>query len=99
MKVTVKFFTTLRELTGKKEEEIESPNLITVAELLNLLSKRYGRGFTEYVYDERGRVRGHLHLLINGRSITTLQGFETRLEEGDRFAIIPPVGGGQSQKI
>jgi len=46
------------------------------------------------VYDERGRVRSHLHLLINGRSITTLQGFETRLEEGDSFAIIPPVGGG-----
>ena len=94
MKVTVKFFTTLRELTGKKEEEIESPKVITVAELLNLLSKRHGRGFTDYVYDEKGRVRGHLHFLINGRSVTTLQGFETRLEEGDRFAIIPPVGGG-----
>jgi len=94
MKVKVKFFTTLRELTGKKEEEIESSKVITVAELLSLLSKRYGREFTDYVYDERGRVRSHLHLLINGRSITTLQGFETRLEEGDSFAIIPPVGGG-----
>lgn len=94
MKVTVKFFTVLRELTGKKEEEIELPNAITVAELLSLLSKRHGREFTDYVYDEKGRVRGHLHFLINGRSITTLQGFETRLEEGDRFAIIPPVGGG-----
>jgi len=94
MKVTVKFFTELRELTGKKEEEIELPNAITVADLLNLLSKRHGRGFTNYVYDERVRVRGHLQFLINGKSIITLQGFETKLKEGDNFAIIPPVGGG-----
>jgi len=94
MKITVKLFTELRELTGKKEEEIELPNAITVADLLNLLSKRHGRGFTNYVYNEKGRVRGHLQFLVNGKSIITLQGFETRLEEGDSFAIIPPVGGG-----
>lgn len=94
MKIIVKFFTVLRELTGKKEEEMELSNFVTVEELLNLLSTRHGRGFTEYVYNKKGRVRGHLHFLINGRSITTLQGFETRLSEGDRFAIIPPVGGG-----
>jgi len=94
MKITVKFFTELRELTGKKEEEIELPNAITVADLLNLLSKRHGRGFTNYVYNERGKVRGHLQFLVNGKSIITLQGFETRLGDGDSFAIIPPVGGG-----
>jgi len=94
MKVTVKFFTELRELTGKKEEEIELPNAIKVAELLTLLSKRHGRGFTNYVYNEKGRVRGHLQFLVNGKSIITLQGFETKLEKGDSFAIIPPVGGG-----
>ena len=99
MKVTVKFFTELRELTGKKEEEIELPNAVTVAELLNILSKRHGRGFTEYVYDEKEKVRDHLQFLVNGKSIITLQGFETRLEEGDKFAIIPPVGGGQGEKI
>jgi len=94
MKVTVKFFTVLRELTGKKEDEIELPNTITVEELLSLLSERHGQGFTDYVYDEKGRVRDHLQFLINGRSITNLQRFETRLEEGNTFAIIPPVGGG-----
>jgi len=94
MKVRVKFFTVLRELTGKKEEEIDLPNTITVEELLSLLSERHGRGFTDYVYDEEGRLRDHLQFLVNGRSITNLQGFETSLEEGNTFAIIPPVGGG-----
>jgi molybdopterin converting factor small subunit len=33
-------------------------------------------------------------LLINGTGIPTLEGFKTRLKEGDKVAIIPPVGGG-----
>jgi len=94
MKVTIKFFTTLRELTGKGEEQMELPSVTTVEELLKQLSKRYGRKFSDYVYNDVGNVRGYLQFLINGRSITTLQGLETRLKEGDRVAIIPPVGGG-----
>ncbi|MDH5419483.1 MAG: MoaD/ThiS family protein, partial [Candidatus Bathyarchaeota archaeon] len=33
-------------------------------------------------------------ILINGRGIKALQGFETKLKEGDTVAIFPPVGGG-----
>ena len=95
MKATVKFFTTLREMTGKREEEIEASDpLLTVKELLNRLSEKYGRKFVDYVYDEEGKARSYLQFLVNGRSITTLQGFETRLRDGDKVAIIPPVGGG-----
>ncbi|NIR86451.1 hypothetical protein GWO13_02335, partial [Candidatus Bathyarchaeota archaeon] len=56
MKVTVKFFTTLREITGKREEEIKSSRDLTVDELLQDLSKKYGRRFKDYVYDETGDV-------------------------------------------
>ncbi len=94
MKVTVKFFTTLREITGKREEEIKSSRDLTVDELLQDLSKKYGRRFKDYVYDETGDVRSYLQFLVNGRSVTTMQGFKTKLREGDRVAIIPPVGGG-----
>lgn len=94
MKVTVKFFTTLREITGKREEEIKSPEDLTVDELLEKLSKRHGHQFIKYVYDETGNVRSYLQFLVNGKSITTMQGFKTKLKEGDSVAIIPPVGGG-----
>lgn len=94
MKVTVKFFTTLREIAGKGEEEIEFKSKITVQELLNHLSKKYGQQFQDYIYDEKGKKRSYLQFLINGRSITILQGLETKLKEGDKVAIIPPVGGG-----
>jgi molybdopterin synthase sulfur carrier subunit len=94
MKVTVKFFTTLREITDKREEEIKSSNDLTVGELMEQLSKKYGRRFMDYVYDKKGNVQSYLQFLVNGRSITTREGFKTKLKEGDRVAIIPPVGGG-----
>ena len=94
MKVTVKFFTALREITQKREEEMELPSTTTVEELLEILSKKYGRRFTDYVYDENKNVRSHLQFLVNGRNTTIPQGFKAKLVEGDKVAIIPPVGGG-----
>jgi len=94
MKVTVKYFTTLREITDKREEEIKFSSDLTVGELLERLSKKYGRKFVDYVYDKGGNVQSYLQFLVNGRSVTTLEGLKTKLKEGDRVAIIPPVGGG-----
>jgi len=94
VRVKVKFFTTLREIVGKKEEQIELSRSVTVEALLRQLSKTYGKDFEDYVYDELRNVRGHLHFLVNGKSISTLQGFKTKLREGDQIAILPPVGGG-----
>lgn len=94
IKVKVKFFTTLREIVDKKEEQIELSRSVTVEALLRQLSKMYGKEFEDYVYDELGNIRGHLQFLVNGKSITALQGLKTKLKENDQIAILPPVGGG-----
>ncbi|MBS7607662.1 MAG: ubiquitin-like small modifier protein 1 [Candidatus Bathyarchaeia archaeon] len=97
LRVSVRFFTTLREITGKREETLEFPEgeHVTLASVLKRLSERYGKGFVEYVYDSKtGDVKGFLQFLINGRSASTLKGLETELADGDVLAIIPPVGGG-----
>ncbi len=94
MKVTVKFFTTLREIVGKPQEQIEMSDATTVNELLQQLGEKHGENFTRYLYDEKGTVRGHLSILINGKSTTTQQGLKTKLRENDILAILPPVGGG-----
>ena len=94
MNVEVKFFTSLREITGQKVEKIPLQNIISVEALLNLLSDRYGKEFTEYVYSKEGNVQGFLSFLVNGKNINALQGFNTILNEGDIVAILPPIGGG-----
>ena len=94
MKVEVKFFTSLREITGKKVDEIQLQDIITVEELLTQLASKYGKKFREYLYNEKGNVRSHLSILVNGKSTNVLQGLDTELKEGDTVAILPPVGGG-----
>jgi molybdopterin synthase sulfur carrier subunit len=94
MKVRVKFFASLRELAGKKEEILELDEGSTVMTLLEQLAKIYGGSVRNYIFDEGGRPRDHLQFLIDGRSVATMSGFETKLSDGCSFAIIPPVGGG-----
>jgi MoaD family protein len=97
LQISVRFFTSLRELTGTKEENMKFPNneTVTVNTVLKRLSKRYGKRFIAYVYDTKsGEVKSFLQFLINGRSASALNGLSTKLEDGDVLAIIPPVGGG-----
>ena len=92
MKVRVKFFKLLREITGKTEDEVQSPNIITIEKLLTQLSKKYGGNFTENLYDKKGKVQEYVQILINGKDIKVLQGLETKLSEGDTVSIFTGIG-------
>jgi sulfur-carrier protein len=97
LRIQVRFFTVLREVTGKKEESLSFPDgeKITVHSVLKKLSETYGKPFNEYVYNtEADEVKGFLQFLINGKSASTANGLETELKDGDVLAIVPPVGGG-----
>jgi molybdopterin synthase sulfur carrier subunit len=39
-------------------------------------------------------MQGFLSVLVNGKNINIMQGFDTKLQENDIVAILPPVGGG-----
>jgi molybdopterin synthase sulfur carrier subunit len=97
LQVSVRFFTSLREIVGRKEETLKFPEgkKVTVEVVLKTLAQRYGKRFAEYVYDEKtGEVRSFLQFLVNGKSAATMNGLETELADGDVLAILPPVGGG-----
>jgi len=97
LRISVRFFTTLREVTGKREETLQfaKGDSVTVNRVLEKLAEEYGKRFVEYVYDTRTKeVKGFLQFLINGRSISSFEGLQTKLTNGDVLAIVPPVGGG-----
>ncbi|MEM2964361.1 MAG: ubiquitin-like small modifier protein 1 [Candidatus Bathyarchaeia archaeon] len=97
MKVKVKFFAALRDLAGLKEADVELADGSTVTDLLQELTNRFGEPFKKYVFDEKtGKPRGYLQFLLDGRNISNIEGFNTKLKGGENFAIIPPVGGGQT---
>lgn len=80
----VKLFATLIEFTGKRKLEISGPK--TVAELLEELDRMFP-GF------KRELEQGYI-ILVNGKNIEHLRGFETPLSDGDTVSIFPPAGGG-----
>ena len=97
MQVKVRFFTSLREIVGKREEVLSFPEgeKVTVDAVLHALSQKYGKPFREYVYDAKtGKPKGFLQFLVNGNSTTTQNGLQTEFKDGDVLAILPPVGGG-----
>jgi len=97
VEVKVRFFTSLREIVGKREETLLfcDNERITVDLVLKTFSKKYGTPFAEYVYDtETRQPKNFLQFLLNGTSTSTLNGLKTELKTGDILAILPPVGGG-----
>jgi molybdopterin synthase sulfur carrier subunit len=96
LQISVRFFTVIREITGKKEETLQFSNAdkITVYTVLRSLEDRYGKAFGGYVFLETGEVKAFLQFFINGQSAAALDGLDSELQSGDVLAIVPPVGGG-----
>ena len=92
LRIKVKTFATLREAFGGRGIlYLDLPEGSTIQDLLNLLESSYSsRISSSRLIGENPNVK----ILLNGREITYLDGFKTRLKDGDVVAFIPPVAGG-----
>jgi molybdopterin synthase sulfur carrier subunit len=77
--VMVRLFAALRELAGASEVEAEAD---TVAEVIEVLSARYGERFSRIV--EVGSA------VVDGERVDR----ETVMTDGQEVALLPPVSGG-----
>ena len=94
MRIKVRYFTTLRELAGNIEEEMNIDDDMTLAQLIEEVALRYGEKARAYLYHKEETIDPAIYLLINGTDYRMLSGLETKLKDGDVVAIIPPIGGG-----
>ena len=93
IRVKLKFFTTLRELTKKREEEFKVPEQAVIKDVLALVSLRYGQQVYDYLH-EKGKLRPQFQILIDGKNVSQDRGLETPVYENCVIAILPPAGGG-----
>ena len=91
MIVKVKTFANLKEVFREKV----NLKLKEGAVLKDLLSPVYlPPKALEVIIDESGNIKPSILILKNGRNIRFLRGLLTRLEDGDKVSIFPPVSGG-----
>jgi len=96
LRAKVRYFTTLHELAGSAEEELEVDEGGVLADLIEEVASRYGKEARNYLYFDDDKVDPSIYFLINGVNSRMLSGPKTKLKDGDVVAIIPPIGGGQS---
>lgn len=79
--VTVAYFARARECAGTAEEALELAQPATLQQLFSSVVE---------LHPSLSEIKETLRLLVNGKWVSE----ETELRDGDRVAILPPVGGG-----
>ncbi len=65
----------------------------TVGDALTALGKRSPKAL-DRIMDERGDVRRHVNIFVNGESIRFLDGLDTPAPEGSSILVLAAVSGG-----
>lgn len=91
--MVIRYFATLRDVTNIKEETIPFP-LNTLKDLIEHLCQKYGKSFAKWVCCDDGGYGALSIFLVNGKDYRSLEGYETKLADGDEISIFPPVAGG-----
>ena len=96
MKIKVEFLGHVRNVIGSnREEEIEISEGSSIADLLMMLSEKYGEPFKKAVYEKSGSdVKPNYIITVNGYLLNQLNGVETKLKNGDQVILLPIVSGG-----
>jgi molybdopterin synthase sulfur carrier subunit len=96
LKVKVEFLGHVRNVIGsEREEEVEISEGSSIADLLAMLSEKYGEPFKKAVYEKSGAdVKSNYIITVNGYLLNQLNGVETKLKNGDQVILLPIVSGG-----
>jgi molybdopterin synthase sulfur carrier subunit len=90
----VNFYATLRQVVGGRQAEFVLPQSGTLRQLVDEMVKCYP-GLKTELLDTKGDLHRHIHIFINGRDSSLLDGsMDSVLESDDTISIFPPVGGG-----
>jgi molybdopterin synthase sulfur carrier subunit len=91
-KITLKLLSLFWDAVGSHELTYEGN---TINEILTKFIEQYGKSLDKSLIDHKTkRLRPYILVLINGRNILFLNGFNTSLHDGDVIAISPPIAGG-----
>jgi molybdopterin synthase sulfur carrier subunit len=94
MSLTIKFIGALRHLSGKTQFSVNFQDGISVKELVDKISQDMPELKHTFSDRELNDSRSNSLILVNGREISVLKGYETKLNDGDEIVFVPVVHGG-----
>ncbi len=92
MKVQVKVFANLREISNSSVVEVETESLVVI-DILEELVKMFP-AMEDEIFTEERTLKSFVHVFINGHNIIHKDGLLTKINPDDQFALFPPVAGG-----
>jgi MoaD family protein len=93
MGITIALPGALQPYAGGSPEVELADRFHTVGDALAALAERHG-GVMDRVTDERGELRPHVNVFVDGENVRFLDGLGTALGEGSTIVIVPAVSGG-----
>jgi molybdopterin synthase sulfur carrier subunit len=94
MSVTVHVPSSLREFSGgQRRLAIDAAHSATLRDVFTCMRASHP-GISERVLDERGAVRQHVNVFVNGQNVRLGNGLQTQVEAGAEIWILPAVSGG-----
>ena len=85
VKVIIKYLVSIKEKTGRSQEEVSFPEGSVLRDLVDWLEKQYSLSLPD----------PHIMAILNGKGWEQLPlKLSTGLEEGDVVCLFPPIAGG-----
>ncbi len=94
MPLTVKFIGALRHLSGKTQFAVTFQEGFSIKGLVEKISQELPELRRTFNNQELNDSRSNSLILVNGREISVLNGYETKLNDGDEIVFVPVVHGG-----
>jgi MoaD family protein len=92
--LTVKFIGALRHLSGKTQFVVTFQDGISIKDLVGKICHEMPELKHTFSDKELNDSRSNSLILVNGREISVLKGYETKLSDGDEIVFVPVVHGG-----
>lgn len=92
MKVLVRAFAGFRDVMGERTS-YDLPENSDLSTLLSIIAS-HSEESRILLFDDQGRLRGHVILMVNRKRVPRAAIGEMSLSDGDEVALYPPVAGG-----
>ena len=94
MQVEFEFYATIRDAVGEQAETRAVDDGATVSDALAAVVEAHPE-VKPLVYDDVGRVRPNINVLVDGTNIRDAEGPETPLSADSTVGVVPGVAGGR----